>query len=475
MDTHHIQTVDIQTVADAAGRDSSPAPTRSGKHLGSTILIGGLTLVAACGGSIAGSSADPSDPLVQSIALAMAEDEGDMLLGDPSDSECFARRTVGGLGADRLADLEVTIDNPFDEDDIPGIDFTDAEINTLIDNLDHCIDLEANLARGIANNGNMSLAEAECVAESFGTSTIRDWLAGDFRGDESDEFEARLQDAFERTVSSCDITGDGAGDDAGPDLTTAVAATAPANTSPASTTTTSTTTPATTSTTTPTTTSTTPPTTTSTTPPTTTTVPADPFDDIAEGDCVAKIDGQSTRIVEVPCESPEAQGVVTRTSKSVDIECEVGERRFTRITKDGSDNVTGSWGFCIEPETELRDVFTKIPEDCKDIDTKRFEAQVVLCSDVDLSILYVELGASTSEYFAAIDWGSVPELLGAWNTGDGVRCGEDLAATLGRFNVILSTFDHAPFVVWYLSDQLTSEELLKRVNFTFSGVKMGCN
>ena len=65
--------------------------------------------MAACGSGDDG-LADADDPLVQSIAVAMSEDEGDMLLGDPADSECFAQRIVGDLGPDRLAELGITVD-----------------------------------------------------------------------------------------------------------------------------------------------------------------------------------------------------------------------------------------------------------------------------------------------------------------------------------------------------------------------------
>ena len=163
-------------------------------------LLVGLVPLAACG-SGSGSSTPVSDPVVQAIAAEMAADEGDMLLGDRGDAECVAQKTVDGFGAGRLAELGIDVNAGFAEGDLEELGLATAEIEDLFGFLGDCVDLSANLAQGIANNGTLTGQQASCVGDGLGEDRIEEWQINDTKGEDTDAF----WDVVEVAYRDCDI------------------------------------------------------------------------------------------------------------------------------------------------------------------------------------------------------------------------------------------------------------------------------
>lgn len=156
-----------------------------------------VLLVASCGDSDGGggSSADPE--LVAALTAELASDDS----GFPADvAECSAEKIVNGIGADRLSELGVTVDNV---DDVQSIDFTDGELDTIVDSFDDCKPLKELLAEEFSGDGTFSEADAKCLVDELPDNTLKDAFRAGLSGADaaSDDFNRDFLDA----IAACDI------------------------------------------------------------------------------------------------------------------------------------------------------------------------------------------------------------------------------------------------------------------------------
>jgi hypothetical protein len=146
-----------------------------------------MTLIAAaCGSDSGGSAAPADDPLVQAVvADILAEEDG--LTADRGEAECFAGGVVGGIGADRLAELGVTVDNVGSLDDFT---WSEDEANLIIDKMFDCTDVSQSFVDDLGGSG-MTSEQTACLADAFDKDTMRKFFVAALTGDESaDSFTA---------------------------------------------------------------------------------------------------------------------------------------------------------------------------------------------------------------------------------------------------------------------------------------------
>lgn len=163
-------------------------------------LICALVLVAAaCGGDDDDGAVDVDDsPLAAAIADDVMSEDGAPVT-DRAEAECFAGNVVGRIGEDRLGELGVTVDSV---GDIPDIDFTDDELNTLLDSLTDCVDLEAAMAEEFAED--FGAEAAECLASELGEDTLVDLMRQGFT-DPDAEPTAEFFNTFLDAAAECDL------------------------------------------------------------------------------------------------------------------------------------------------------------------------------------------------------------------------------------------------------------------------------
>lgn len=157
-----------------------------------------LTTGCGSGGS---PRADAADPLVHGLATAMAADSGDLLLGDLEDSACVAQIVVGGLSADRLAELGVTATSGFEEGDFDELGLTDQEADLMVSAFSECISVESNLAQSFEENGN-DPTEATCKASAIGGDNMLGIMRAEMVGDERAQ-DALIEQAIDRKDQQC--------------------------------------------------------------------------------------------------------------------------------------------------------------------------------------------------------------------------------------------------------------------------------
>lgn len=152
------------------------------------MIVGAIAIVAsACGGDDddGGAVAAADSPLVAALADEIAEGaNSDAPVANREEAECWAGRIVGGIGEDRLTELGVT---PEDVGEINEYDFTDGEIDTIVDSLGDCVDLAELMAEEMV--GELGEEAADCVAGELEGDFLNDLMKASFRDEEpGDEF-----------------------------------------------------------------------------------------------------------------------------------------------------------------------------------------------------------------------------------------------------------------------------------------------
>lgn len=162
------------------------------------ITLCAVVLVAtACGGdddvSVDGS------PVAAALADQMMSDDDGAPITSREEAECFAGKTVGSIGEDRLAELGVTASNVGDIEDIA---FTDDEINSVVDALGDCIDIEAAMAQEFEDD--FAPEDASCLASELGEDTLKEMFALGLSDPEADMTEDFFQ-TFLDAAATCDL------------------------------------------------------------------------------------------------------------------------------------------------------------------------------------------------------------------------------------------------------------------------------
>jgi hypothetical protein len=138
-------------------------------------------------------SIDELHPLAQAIATDIIAG-GDTPFGrDPTSADCFATRIVESIGAERLNELGFTLNTIPDEF---LTDWNATEVDTIIESIDHCIDIAA-LTRETWLAA-VSDEDTECVLGEIGDDFYLDFLRAQLEA-ELDEAaaEAALEAATE--------------------------------------------------------------------------------------------------------------------------------------------------------------------------------------------------------------------------------------------------------------------------------------
>ncbi|MEM7285116.1 MAG: hypothetical protein AAF480_02100 [Actinomycetota bacterium] len=165
------------------------------------IILGAIAIVAsACGGDDDdGGVAAADSPLVSAIADEIVDgSDPDSPVGTRQEAECWAGRIVGGIGESRLAELGVSVN---DVGELDEYDFSDGEIDTIVDSLGDCVDLRALMAQEMV--GDLGEDAANCVADAFDDGFLSDLMKASFRGEEpgGDEFFQTMLDI----AAECDL------------------------------------------------------------------------------------------------------------------------------------------------------------------------------------------------------------------------------------------------------------------------------
>jgi hypothetical protein len=152
----------------------------------------GVFALLVTGNALMGCSSGGDDdaaetPIGQALTEKFLEEGG---ITSEKEARCVAGGIVDGVGEERIEELGFTPDNV---DMIEGADFTDDEIDTMVDVYFDCVDVSqvivANLAAGVGDEA------ANCFAENLPEDVLRDFFAsGNFGVEMPDESEQALRD-----------------------------------------------------------------------------------------------------------------------------------------------------------------------------------------------------------------------------------------------------------------------------------------
>ncbi len=133
-------------------------------------VIGVLALFAtSCGGD---------DPLIQAMADDMAA-QADGLSTDPAETLCISQASYDALGADRLAELGITVENP----NLLTAVVDEREAEKLVDGLYSCVDVNEMIVSQVTSTG-LPPAAADCIIETLGEDGVRQFILDQFQGEE---------------------------------------------------------------------------------------------------------------------------------------------------------------------------------------------------------------------------------------------------------------------------------------------------
>lgn len=132
------------------------------KHIVASILLALTLLAAGCGGS------DRDQALVDALTNDILSDS-DSFTTDADEAQCVSEGVYDALGADRLAEVGITVDSP-DPDDA---DLNRDDASTVIDAIFDCVDMKASFANSMEGDG-ITSEQASCVADEFGDDGLKE-------------------------------------------------------------------------------------------------------------------------------------------------------------------------------------------------------------------------------------------------------------------------------------------------------------
>ena len=167
------------------------------KHLVATILLA-LTLIAAgCGGSDGG---ERDQALFDALTNDILSDS-DPFTTDADEARCVSEGTYDALGADRLAELGITVDSP-DPDDA---DLSRDDASDVVDTIFDCVDMKASFATSMEGDG-ITSEQATCMADEFGNDGLKtlfiDAMVAADDAQPSDDFIA----SFTAAAATCGLS-----------------------------------------------------------------------------------------------------------------------------------------------------------------------------------------------------------------------------------------------------------------------------
>jgi len=164
------------------------------------VVIGALTFGAgACGGG--DDEAGEGGSLRDALAVTMLEEQGGSPVATPEQADCWAGGVVDGIGEDRLAELGMT---PEAVSDVDEYDFTEREIDTVVDSLFGCTDVQQAFADQFA--ADFGDEAAQCIADELDADLVKEALKASIAGagsEPSPEFVER----FTQIATDCGLEG----------------------------------------------------------------------------------------------------------------------------------------------------------------------------------------------------------------------------------------------------------------------------
>lgn len=152
----------------------------------------GVVALLVVGSALTGCSSEGDDAADTPIGQALTEKflEGRMVISE-AEARCVAGGIVDGVGEDRIEELGFTPDNV---DMMEGAEFTDDEIDTMVDVFFDCVDMRQVIVTTLAAEAGEEAAE--CFAENLPEDALRDFFASSNFGVEMpDESNQALRDA----------------------------------------------------------------------------------------------------------------------------------------------------------------------------------------------------------------------------------------------------------------------------------------
>lgn len=168
--------------------------------------VAALTLAAAACGSDddgGGNAAGADTPIGEALAAQILEEsdsEDGSVAQTEEEARCWAGKIVDDIGEERLEELGVTAENV---GDIEDIDFTDGEVDALVDGMFDCIDVAAAFASQFEEE--FGEEGAQCMAENLDQEFVRDMMKVAVSGDESTEPPDEFFQAFLDIAAECDL------------------------------------------------------------------------------------------------------------------------------------------------------------------------------------------------------------------------------------------------------------------------------
>lgn len=160
----------------------------------------------ACGGGDDdggdGGNADAADtPVGQALTAELMAESDDSPISTEEDARCVAGGIVSGIGEDRLEELGITAETA-QGSEIEDIDFTEAEVGTVVDAMFDCVDITAALATEF--EADFGAEGAQCLADNLDEDLVRDLMSSSLLGEDTEMPEEFFQ-AFIDIAAECDL------------------------------------------------------------------------------------------------------------------------------------------------------------------------------------------------------------------------------------------------------------------------------
>lgn len=151
------------------------------------------------GGGDSGGSASSDSIYVEPLAAELASGDSPMTL---EEATCAAEKIVGEISDDRFAELGMTVDALSSVEDL---DFTDDEVDVILDSFSGCFDLKAAMATQFASDGTFSEDDANCIADELGEEQLKNAMRAGLTGDEDPAVVEAFQSAIIDAFGACNV------------------------------------------------------------------------------------------------------------------------------------------------------------------------------------------------------------------------------------------------------------------------------
>ncbi len=152
--------------------------------------------VDTAGTTVAAGPVD-GDALAVALADEMMTDGG--AVSTEAEAQCWAGRVVDDIGADRLAELGMTVDNV---GDIQDLAFTPDETSLLVESLFDCVDVKTSFAKQF--EANFGPEGAACIAEQLDEDLVKLAITSSIEG--ATEPPPEFLDAFGTIMETCGLS-----------------------------------------------------------------------------------------------------------------------------------------------------------------------------------------------------------------------------------------------------------------------------